>query len=130
MGRQETETGGWSEVPEPAVIPLARQAKPAQAKPRIRKSSWGTRTRPLTVIARSPCDEAIQGPRAVAPGLLRCARNDDGFDAAASPKLRGGPRASPFVPKRSSMRRRNRGRVRPKARPLPPAPPLTAAARL
>src|ERR1700688_2352967 len=81
MGRQETETGGWSEVPEPAVIPLARQAKPAQAKPRIRKSSWGTRTRPLTVIARSPCDEAIQGPRAVAPGLLRCARNDGGADA-------------------------------------------------
>ena len=24
----------------------------------------------MTVIARSPCDEAIQGPRAVAPGLL------------------------------------------------------------
>jgi len=35
----------------------------------------------LTVIARSPCDEAIQGPRAVAPGLLRCARNDGGVDA-------------------------------------------------
>src|SRR5277367_4552414 len=35
-----------------------------------------------SVIARSPCDEAIQGPRAVAPGLLRCARNDDGVDAA------------------------------------------------
>jgi hypothetical protein len=28
------------------------------------------------VIARSPCDKAIQGPRNVAPGLLRCARND------------------------------------------------------
>jgi hypothetical protein len=39
------------------------------------------RTPPLTVIARSPCDEAIQGPRAVAPGLLRCARNDGGVDA-------------------------------------------------
>ena len=35
-----------------------------------------------SVIARSPCDEAIQGPRAVAPGLLRCARNDGGVDAA------------------------------------------------
>src|SRR5271170_8000188 len=31
--------------------------------------------------ARSPCDEAMQGPRAVAPGLLRCARNDGGIDA-------------------------------------------------
>jgi hypothetical protein len=39
------------------------------------------RTPPLTVIARSPCDEAIQGPRAVTPGLLRCARNDGGVDA-------------------------------------------------
>src|ERR1700677_2144622 len=29
----------------------------------------------------SPCDEAIQGPRAVAPGLLRCARNDGALDA-------------------------------------------------
>ena len=28
------------------------------------------------VIARSSCDEAIQGPRDAAPGLLRCARND------------------------------------------------------
>src|SRR6202042_3307380 len=27
----------------------------------------------LAVIARSSCDEAIQGPRDVAPGLLRCA---------------------------------------------------------
>ena len=35
-----------------------------------------------SVIARSPCDEAIQGPRTVAPGLLRCARNDGGVDAA------------------------------------------------
>src|SRR5579863_6750133 len=50
--------------------------------PEIRKSTRGTRTPPLTVIARSPCDEAIQGPRAVAPGLLRCARNDDGVEAA------------------------------------------------
>ena len=40
------------------------------------------RTPPLTVIARSPCDEAIQGPRAVAPGLLRCARNDGEVDGA------------------------------------------------
>jgi hypothetical protein len=40
-----------------------------------------TLTFSLTVIARSPCDEAIQGPRAVAPGLLRCARNDGGVDA-------------------------------------------------
>src|SRR6202044_1741563 len=49
--------------------------------PEIRKSTRRTRTPPLTVIARSPCDEAIQGPRAVAPGLLRCARNDGGVDA-------------------------------------------------
>src|ERR1700734_398853 len=49
--------------------------------PEIRKSTRGTRTPPLTVIARSPCDEAIQGPCAVAPGLLRCARNDGGVDA-------------------------------------------------
>ena len=35
---------------------------------------FGSRAR--AVIARSPCDEAIQGLRAVAPGLLRCARND------------------------------------------------------
>ena len=49
--------------------------------PEIRKSTWRTRTPPSTVIARSPCDEAIQGPRAVAPGLLRCARNDGGVDA-------------------------------------------------
>ena len=40
------------------------------------------RTPPLTVIARSPCDEAIQGPRAVAPGLLRRARNDGEVDGA------------------------------------------------
>ena len=39
----------------------------------------------LAVIARSPCDEAIQGPRAVAPGLLRCARNDGGVDATEGP---------------------------------------------
>ena len=31
---------------------------------------------PQLVIARSACDEAIQGPRDAAPGLLRCARND------------------------------------------------------
>src|SRR5271155_3686915 len=47
-----------------------------------RKSTWGMRTPPLTVIARSPCDEAIQGPRAAAPGLLRCARNDGEVDGA------------------------------------------------
>jgi hypothetical protein len=29
-----------------------------------------------SVIARSPCDEATQGPRDAAPGLLRFARND------------------------------------------------------
>ena len=29
-----------------------------------------TLTFSLTVIARSPCDEAIQGPRAVAPGIF------------------------------------------------------------
>jgi hypothetical protein len=29
-----------------------------------------------SVIARSSCDEAIQGPRDAAPGLLRFARND------------------------------------------------------
>ena len=52
-----------------------------KAKPRNKKVDSGTRTPPLTVIARSPCDEAIQGPRAVAPGLLRCARNDGGVDA-------------------------------------------------
>ena len=42
---------------------------------------------PLAVIARSPCDEAIQGPRAVAPGLLRFARNDGGVDAAIIGRL-------------------------------------------
>jgi hypothetical protein len=42
---------------------------------------------PLAVIARSPCDEAIQGPRAVAPGLLRCARNDGRVDAAIIGRL-------------------------------------------
>src|SRR5271154_4008274 len=30
----------------------------------------------LSLIARSPCDEATQGPRDAAPGLLRCTRND------------------------------------------------------
>jgi hypothetical protein len=59
-----------------------RRSNRLARSPEIRKSSWGTRTPPLTVIARSPCDEAIQGPRAVAPGLLRCARNDGGVDAA------------------------------------------------
>ena len=51
-------------------------------KPRNKKVDLGNANIPLNVIARSPCDEAIQGPRAVAPGLLRCARNDDGVDAA------------------------------------------------
>src|ERR1700735_2221246 len=40
-----------------------------------------------SVIARSPCDEAIQGARAVAPGLPRCARNDGGVDAAIIGRL-------------------------------------------
>ena len=31
-----------------------------------------------SVIARSPCDEAIQGPTSATPGLLRFARNDGG----------------------------------------------------
>ena len=42
----------------------------------MRKYTWGTRITPLAVIARSPCDEAIQGPRDAASGLLRFARND------------------------------------------------------
>ena len=57
------------------------QIRGPRRSPEIRKSTRGTRTPPSTVIARSPCDEAIQGPRAVAPGLLRCARNDGGVDA-------------------------------------------------
>src|SRR5271163_1285731 len=54
------------------------------AEPKHEAIVFGRRLRlstPLAVIARSPCDEAIQGPRAVAPGLLRCARNDGGVDA-------------------------------------------------
>jgi hypothetical protein len=42
---------------------------------------------PFAVIARNPCDEAIQGPRAVAPGLLRFARNDGGVDAVIIGRL-------------------------------------------
>src|SRR5271156_2508043 len=33
------------------------------AKPKNKKVDWANANRPLTVIARSPCDEAIQGPR-------------------------------------------------------------------
>ena len=58
-----------------------RRPTAIRRSPEIRKSTRGTRIPTLTVIARSPCDEAIQGPRAVAPGLLRCARNDGGVDA-------------------------------------------------
>src|SRR5271163_3786078 len=39
--------------------------------------------RAASVIARSSCDEATQGPRDAAPGLLRCARND-GLELARS----------------------------------------------
>jgi hypothetical protein len=66
------------------------------------------------VIARSPCDEAIQGPRTVAPGLLRFARNDgvevgslisglalqDSFDSLSSDQVQqdeGGPGWTFFV---------------------------------
>ena len=59
----------------------SRRPSAIRRSPEIRKSNRGTRTPPLTVIARSPCDEAIQGTRAVARGLLRCARNDGGVDA-------------------------------------------------
>src|SRR5271170_5413754 len=52
------------------------------AKPKNKKVDWANANTPLTVIARSPCDEAIQGPRAVAPGLLRRARCDGRADAA------------------------------------------------
>jgi hypothetical protein len=50
--------------------------------PRNKKVDLGNAKDALAVIARSPCDEAIQGPRTVAPGLLRCARNDGGVDVA------------------------------------------------
>src|SRR5277367_6078696 len=47
------------------------------------------------VIARSSCDEAIQGPRDAAPGLLRCARNDGwgvgSFISGRRPTCGGGP---------------------------------------
>ncbi|AJA61194.1 hypothetical protein RN69_13020 [Bradyrhizobium japonicum] len=36
-----------------------------------------------TVIARSPCDEAIQSASAEGTGLLRCARNDGECGGAA-----------------------------------------------
>src|ERR1700689_2642401 len=38
--------------------------------PRNKKVDLGNAKDALAVIARSPCDEAIQGPRTVAPGLL------------------------------------------------------------
>ena len=38
----------------------------------------------FAVIARKPCDEAIQGSQPVAPGLLRSARNDGGCNAMIS----------------------------------------------
>ena len=41
------------------------------------------RLRAASVIARSSCDEATQGPRDAAPGLLRCARNDGDAAGAA-----------------------------------------------
>jgi hypothetical protein len=40
--------------------------------------------RPIHVIARSVCDEAIQAARSLLHGLLRCARND-----AGGPAMRG-----------------------------------------
>src|SRR5271156_6285821 len=49
-------------------------AKELRRRPIITKSI--ERETPPSVIARSSCDEAIQGPRDVAPGLLRFARND------------------------------------------------------
>jgi len=49
----------------------AAEAAPAASKP--------------AVIARSSCDEATQGPRDAAPGLLRSARNDGLRGAAGEP---------------------------------------------
>src|SRR5271170_7568600 len=65
------------------------------AKPKNKKVDWANANTPLTVIARSPCDEAIQGPRAVAPGLLRRARNDGGVDEAIIGHLLTAPQPSP-----------------------------------
>jgi hypothetical protein len=47
------------------------------------------------VIARSPCDEAIQGPRDVAPGLLPATRargRNDGVARGRSPRISRPPR--------------------------------------
>jgi hypothetical protein len=66
----------------------ARQAKKApvaamlRRRPELRKVDLGNVNNAIP-----HCEEPLrrsnpEGPRAVAPGLLRCARNDDGVDAA------------------------------------------------
>jgi hypothetical protein len=54
----------------------SRRPSAIRRSPEIRKSTRGTRTPPLTVIARSPCDEAIQGHD------MRAASDLDGRTAA------------------------------------------------
>src|ERR1700678_4290022 len=60
------------------IRPYARVRKPfggyAKETANNCRIDWTTGAPP--VIARSSCDEATQGPRDAAPGLLRCARND------------------------------------------------------
>src|ERR1700722_3267651 len=69
----------------------------AMETPRIKKVDLGNVNTP-SVIARSPCDEAIQGPRAAAPGL-RCARNDDGVDLHITrPWMSSNAASDPRVP--------------------------------
>ena len=59
-----------------------------------RKSTRETRTPPLTVIARSPCDEAIQGPRLLAdpdPNVSArsyCRHDQHGQSWSISPRVR------------------------------------------
>jgi hypothetical protein len=55
--------GEWRSRPEHDVA-VGRHLPPSSERKRLSCATV------LAVIARSPCDEAIQGPRAVAPGLL------------------------------------------------------------